>query len=275
VEHSSLECVVNVSEGTRADLVGALAATAGRALLDLHSDPWHNRSVLTLGGPDVLEAAEALAATAVELLDLTTHSGVHPRLGVVDVVPFVPLAAGRGAPELDLTPALEARDAFASWAGEHLKLPCFLYGPERSLPDVRRSAFVDLAPTSGPPTPHPTAGAACVGARQQLVAYNLWLERDDLQLARKVARSIRSTEIRALGLAVGERVQVSCNLVAPFRVGPGAVFDLVDGLARVEHAELVGLVPGGVLDNEPAHRWRQLGLEPEVTIEERLAARRR
>ncbi|MCI4370910.1 MAG: hypothetical protein L3J81_06250, partial [Thermoplasmata archaeon] len=105
--------MVNLSEGRDPALVAELAGVAGGALIDLHTDAWHNRAVLTLADADVLDAALAVTRSAVDRLDLTGHRGVHPRLGVVDVVPFVPLAAGRGAPELDLTPALEARDAFA------------------------------------------------------------------------------------------------------------------------------------------------------------------
>src|SRR5690606_8929667 len=119
----------------------------------------------------------------------------------------------------------------------------FVYGPERSLPEVRRRAFVDLAPDAGPPTPHPTAGAVAVGARPVLVAYNLWLAEPDLELARRLARELRSPEVRALGLAVGEEVQVSMNLVAPERVGPADVYDRVAGSTRIARAELVGLAP--------------------------------
>jgi glutamate formiminotransferase len=103
-----------------------------------------------------------------------------------------------------------------------------------------------------------------------LVAYNLWLGEDDLDQARRVARSIRSAEVRALGLAAGSSVQVSCNLIAPWRVGPGAVFDFVASRAAVDRAELVGLVPRSVLESEPRHRWTELGLSPSATIEARL-----
>ncbi|MCU1493510.1 MAG: Formiminotransferase domain protein [Acidimicrobiaceae bacterium] len=265
---------MNISEGVRADVVGSIGDAAGVALLDVHSDPWHHRSVLTLGGAETLEAAEAVAAAAVRLLDLDGHVGAHPRLGVVDVVPFVPLGVGRAEESLDLGPARAARDAFGRWAGSSLGLPCFFYGPERSLPEVRRGAFVTLAPDTGPAEPHPSAGAVCVGARPALVAYNLWLESRDLALARTIARAIRCPEIRALGLGVGDRVQVSCNLVDPWQIGPGALFDAVDSLARVERAELVGLVPEGVLAREPRRRWSRLDLDAERTIESRLASRR-
>ena len=162
--------------GQRPDTILEIAACAGRALLDVHSDPWHHRSVLTLGGDDVEAAARAVAAAAVDLLDLSDHEGAHPRLGVVDVVPFVPLprlggGRRRGADD-DLGEALAARDRFARYAADELGVPCFFYGPERSLPEVRRRAFVTEAPDAGPAVPHPSAGAMCVGARPPLVAYN-------------------------------------------------------------------------------------------------------
>jgi hypothetical protein len=103
-----------------------------------------------------------------------------------------------------------------------------------------------------------------------LVAYNLWLAEDNLDRARTLARSLRSLEVRALGLEAGRSVQVSCNLIAPWRVGPGAVFDFVASRAGVDRAELVGLVPLSVLEAEPRHRWSELGLSPSATIEARL-----
>ncbi|HWC10709.1 MAG TPA: hypothetical protein VG455_05750, partial [Acidimicrobiales bacterium] len=122
-------------------MVDAVAAAAGAFLLDVHTDPHHNRAVLTLAGAgDLEEAVRAVATEAVHRIDLQTHVGVHPRIGALDVVPFVPLA---GAPTAD---AVAARDRFGEWAAARLDLPCFLYGPERSLPEVRRRAFVDLAP---------------------------------------------------------------------------------------------------------------------------------
>lgn len=260
-----LECVVNISEGRRPEVVAAIGAAAGADLLDVHSDAHHHRSVLTLVGE---EAPRAVARAAVDRLDLGAHAGVHPRIGVVDVVPFVALGA---------TPAAEAvaaRDRFGAWAAAELGVPGFAYGPERTLPEVRRRAFAGLTPTWGPATPHPTAGAIAVGARPLLVAYNLWLAPGtDLAVARRVAREVRSPEIRTLGLAVGDEVQVSMNLVAPLAVGPAEAWDRVASLAPVARAELVGLVPEGVLEQAPEGRWEQLDLGPERTIEARLARR--
>ncbi|MCU0267367.1 MAG: hypothetical protein MUF83_01840 [Acidimicrobiales bacterium] len=257
-----LEVVVNISEGRRLDVVGLVTRAGGPDVLDVHTDADHNRSVLTLVGEG---AARAVAAAAVLQLDLRTHRGVHPRIGVLDVVPFVPLGPST------LRDALDARDAFARWLGDDLGVPCFLYGPERSLPTVRRSAFTDLAPDTGPRHPHPTAGATAVGARLPLVAYNLWLAEPDLARARAIAAGLRGPTVRALGLAVADAVQVSMNLVAPDVTGPADVYDLVSREAAVARAELVGLLPAAVLRRTPRERWAELDLAEDRTIEARLA----
>jgi len=258
------ECVVNISEGLRADVVAAIAATAGDSLLDVHSDAHHNRSVLTLVGED---APRRVAQAAIDRLDLRTHSGAHPRIGVVDVVPFVPLAGAR------LGDAVAARDRFLTWIAAELGVPGFAYGPERSLPDLRRRAFRDLIPDAGPPRPHPTAGAVAVGARDVLVAWNAWLAEPDVARAKEVASAVRGPHLRALGLAVGDRVQVSMNLIAPGVVGPAEAWDAVAALVPLAGAELVGLVPTSVLDRTDPERWSQLDLSDERTIEARLDRR--
>ena len=257
-----LECVVNVSEGRREDRLGVIATAAGADLLDVHRDGDHHRAVLTVVGT---EAPRRVATAAVAELDLGAHDGVHPRLGVVDVVPFVPLEPAT------MADAVAARDAFAGWAGSELGVPCFLYGEERSLPQVRKEAWRTLAPDTGPREPHPTAGAMCVGARPPLVAYNVWLVEPDLALARRIASAVRGPHLRALGLAVGRRVQVSMNLIAPGMLGPAAAYDLVAAQAPVAGAELVGLVPQDVLLAIAPERWDELDLGPDRTIEARLA----
>lgn len=279
---ATLECVVNVSEGRDESVLREIAASCADVLLDLHRDPWHHRSVMTLGGPApaVEAAARALAASAVALLDLGPHRGAHPRFGVIDVVPFVPLGAPAGRVPADLHAAVRARDRFAAWAGRELSLPCFLYGPlpggsARSLPDIRRRAFVTMWPDSGPRHPHPTAGAAAVGARGLLVAYNLWVDGAGVDVARGVARAIRGERVRALGFDLDGAAQVSCNLVDPDDVGPAQVFDQVAAMlraagARIERAELVGLIPASVLARTPRHRWPELDIGPDLTIEARL-----
>jgi glutamate formiminotransferase len=278
-----LECVVNVSEGRDDRVLSDLAAGAGPALLDLHCDPHHNRSVLTLAGTAevVVPAARALAELAVARLDLTAHVGAHPRLGVLDVVPFVPYAPRSPAPA-DLTAAITWRDEFARWLGDELGVPSFLYGPlpggrTRTLPDVRRHAFAvhgGLRPDFGPAHPDPRTGATAVGARRVLVAYNVWVS--SLEVARRVAPLVRSADVRALGLAVGPRAQVSCNLIDPGRHGPTRVHDdvarlVVEAGGAVEGAELVGLIPEFVLAAVPRDRWSELGLAEGLTVESRLA----
>jgi glutamate formiminotransferase len=271
-----LECVINISEGRDAGRLQTLRLLAGTSLLDLHADPDHHRCVLTMAGPaDALDAAvRAVTRWAVAELDLKGHDGVHPRLGVVDVVPWIDL----DDPWSAATPeSLSARRRFSEWAADELDLPCFWFGPERSLPDVRRTAWRSLRPEVGPPTPHPTAGAAAVGARGALIAYNLWLTGGSLATARSVADAIRRPGLRTLGLAVSGGAQVSCNLTDPANLGPEQAYDLVAGMvgmAGIARAELVGLLPRAVLDRIPQQRWPDLDLSPAQTIEARLGAAR-
>ncbi len=258
-----LESVVNISEGRDAEVIAAIADAAGENLLDVHSDPDHNRSVLTVVG---LEAPRALTGCAVEMLDIATHDGAHPRIGVVDVVPFVPL--GRRT----FAEAIVARDDFGRWAADELDLPAFVYGPERTLPDVRRGAFGDLSPDFGRDRPHPTAGAVVVGARDVLVAFNLWIT-EDHDTARAIARDLREPAVRALGLELNGHAQVSLNLLHPTEVGPAEVFDRVNQVASIERAELVGLLPERVLESIDPGRWGELDLARTRTIEARVATR--
>ena len=259
-----LEAVINISEGVRTDLIEQIAASAGADLLDVHSCVHHNRTVLTVVGE---RAPRSIARRTVELLDLSTHAGAHPRIGVLDVVPFIALEGS------DAADAIAARDAFAMWAGVELALPCFLYGPERTLPEIRRGAFSTLQPDHGPLRPHSTAGAVAVGQRPLLIAYNLWLSEPDLELAAEIARAIRSPSVRALALAVGDSVQVSMNLIDTAATGPVEVWDQVAARARIDRAELVGLVPAAVLSGIDPRRWAQLDLAVERTIEWRLEQR--
>ena len=265
-----LECVINVSEGRRDSAIAAVAAAGGACLLDVHTDPHHHRSVLTLAGAGVEAAARALSFMAVSVVDLRSHRGVHPRLGAVDVVPFVPLGA--------TTPA-DARAAqvrFAGWMSDALGVPCFLYGAHISLPEVRRRAFRTLWPGTGPVLPHPSAGATCVGTRPVLVAYNVWLrEGTSRAVARAIASAVRGPVVRSLALGVGDHVQVSMNLIDPVEVGPAQAYDEVARHARalgtgVVRAEVVGLLPRGVLAAVPRARWKELDLDPARTIEARL-----
>jgi glutamate formiminotransferase len=250
--------VINVSEGHDGPPLRAIVEAASDSLLDLHADEHHHRAVLTLAGDRVEAATRAVARAAVEHLDLTQHRGAHPRMGVVDVVPFVPLSGST------MEDAIRARNSFAEWLSDELGVPCHLYGPERSLPELRRQ----VRELDGPG--HPTAGRCAVGAREVLVAYNLWLATDGLATAEAIAKAVRSPAVRALGLQVGNRVQVSCNLVAPQRTGPADVYDDVAERAPIAGAELVGLVPRDVLLAVPRTRWESLDLSEDRTIEARV-----
>ncbi|MGQ0743766.1 MAG: hypothetical protein ACT4OS_05425 [Acidimicrobiales bacterium] len=283
-----LEAVINLSEGRDLPLLATLAAAAGDCLIDVHSDPDHHRSVFTLAGAGVEAATMAVAALAADALDLGRHRGAHPRMGVVDVVPFVALAPT--TPRM----ALAARDRFARWFAAR-GVPCFLYGdlpdtaptdiaagapgssgggsptPMPTLPDIRREAYRTLMPTFGPRAPHPRAGSCCVGARPPLVAYNLWLSPQvSVAQARAAAQSLRGPAVRALALDVGGRLQLSFNLTDPDTFGPADIFDQAGALVPVVAAELVGLIPSSVLAAVPRRRWRQLDLGADRTLEERI-----
>jgi len=284
---------VNVSEGRRPEIVEAVATACGAVLLDLHSDPDHNRAVLTLAGEadEVADGARALARAAVERIDLTQHSGVHPRLGAVDVVPFVPLD---GAGPVGLAAAGAVARAWAERVGGELAVPVFLYGsadPDgRSLPEVRRSAFSERWPDFGPAEPHPTAGAMAVGARPILVALNCELVPlrgeggldADLTVARAVARAVRERDgglpgVRALGFALASkgRAQVSMNLVDLGATGVEAACAAVRRAAAghgtgVAAVELVGLLPAAELERCSEEFLAWSGLSPDQTIEVRL-----
>jgi glutamate formiminotransferase len=279
-----LVCPANVSEGRRLLVVASIALAAGRPgvqLLDIHTDPDHNRSVLTLAGraDALVDSVVAAASTAAQMIDLSTHEGAHPRLGAIDVIPFVPVSTD---PTGMATAMSAAREAARRVAGE-VGIPSFLYeeaGSGRSLPEVRRRAFTDLAPDFGGPGPHPTAGAAAVGARGPLVAYNVELDTDDLALARHIAASIRERNgglphVRALGMALPSRgmVQVSTNLLRPTVTTIGAVFEAVAALAAaagvdVRGSEIVGLIPRAALPASTAH---VLLREPPKILEAELA----
>jgi glutamate formiminotransferase len=277
-----LECVPNVSEGRDARAIATLADACGASLLDVHRDADHHRSVFTLAGPGPRHAAtavRALARVVAERVDLRAHGGVHPRLGALDVVPFVAL-------EEPMEVAVDAALEFADWVAVALDVPVFLYDaadPDgRSLPDARRDAFVRRAPDRGPSSPDPRLGAVVVGARAPLVAVNCWLDTQDVAIARQLAAAVREHDgglpgIRALGLALpgANATQVSMNLVDLGATGLDAACSEVRRLAeaagvRVTRVELVGLVPAAELArcSQPFLDWAALG--PNVTIESRL-----
>lgn len=266
-----VECIPNFSEGRRKDVVDALAgearAVAGVRVLDVEMDANHNRCVLTfVGGPAAAkEAAFRMAARAVALIDLNRHEGEHPRLGALDVLPFVPIS---GVSMEDCV-AL-ARDVGKRIADE-LGVPVYLYESaatrpdRRNLADVRKGQFEglraeietnpDRKPDFGPAKIHPTAGATVVGARPPLIAYNVNLGTADLSVAKKIAGKVREKggglpAVKALGFELKDRgiVQVSMNLVDYKRTGIAEAFEAVKDRAEeagvpVVGSEIVGLVP--------------------------------
>jgi glutamate formiminotransferase len=265
-----IECVANVSEGRDAHALAVMAqaihAVPGAHLADVHSDLDHHRSVFTvLGGPAAVEAAAlALAEAALARIDMREHHGLHPRLGALDVVPFVPL--GNTPMRVAVDTAWRVGEALAA---RHA-LPVYFYGAaarssaRRELPDVRRGGYENLAARLGTPAGAPDvgparfdgrAGAIVVGARDVLVAYNVWLETPEIDVARAVARAVRERDgglpaVRALGLPLPSRgvVQVSLNLL-DYRLTPLPVaFDRIAEEAHrrgvaVRRGELVGLAP--------------------------------
>lgn len=265
------EAVPNFSEGRDPGKVARIAAsvrrTPGVTVLDLHSDPDHNRSVLTFVGEEerLLEASVALARACMEEIHLTAQRGVHPRMGSLDVLPFVPL----GPPLSEA--GVEDAARLARRAGEaigSLGMPVYLYGTAASAPhranlaDVRRGGYEGLseraddpswAPDYGPEVIPARSGAVAVGARLFLVAFNAYLDTEDVETARDIAREVRERDgglphVKALGLRVGGRAQVSMNLTDLRRTSIPVALEAVRRAAerrgaRVEETELVGLVP--------------------------------
>jgi glutamate formiminotransferase len=304
-----VECVPNVSEGRRPEVVDEVVeafanAAPGVVVLDRSSDPDHNRTVITLTGPGpaLVEAAVAGARACARLIDLNRHRGVHPRMGALDVLPFVPFGAvtrlrGGDDPDLDCTDlAVRAGRRIAEEAG----VPVYLYGAAArhpgwsALPAVRGRGFEALraalatggadrhVPDFGGPGLHPTAGATAVGARELLIAYNVELAGANLDLARRIASAVRERDgglpaVRAMGVPLEERglVQVSMNLL-DWRVTPPAeAFAAVAALAerhgaRVEASEVVGLAPAGAFDGvDPADLRLHASLD-DLLLESRL-----
>jgi glutamate formiminotransferase len=281
-----LECVPNLAAARDGAELDVLADACGATLLDRHTDLDHHRTVFTLAGPGPADAAEAmteLARVAAARLSLVEHRGVHPRLGVLDVVPFVAL----GEPA---ETAVGAAQTFGRWLAATYDVPVFFYGdadPDaRTLPSVRADAFTRRAPDLGPGGPHPRLGTSTVGARPTLVAVNCWLDRDDVELATTLAAAVRARDgglpgVRALGLRLGSRaqVQVSMNVTDLAATGVEVACTTVRAGAEaagsgVERVEWVGLLPEAeVARCSPAFRaWS--GLDRSLTIEARLAERR-
>jgi glutamate formiminotransferase len=297
-----IESVPNVSEGRRLDVVerlaNAIASVPDVHLLDRTSDASHNRSVFTLAGPAgaVAEALERLLAGAVREIDMDEHWGEHPRIGAVDVIPFVPLA------ETTMDEAVAIARAFGARIADRFDVPVYLYAEAAGrsdrvkLADVRRGQYEGLKaeigqhgrePDFGPPKMHPSAGAVAVGARPFLIAYNINLASTDVELAKRIARRVRESggglpKVQANGFFVEEperggelpgKAQVSMN-VLDFRVTPlWRVWDTVraeaaeDGVELLE-SELIGLAPLAAFLDVADHA----GAPPDAPVEKRLAA---
>ncbi len=292
-----IECVPNISEGRDPVAVEAIAAAVrtvpGVRLLDVQSDATHHRSVLTFAGDrEPLRAAVlALFAATLARVDLRRHAGEHPRLGAVDVVPFVPI---EGATMADCVALARdtARDVAARFA-----LPVFLYeeaaatAARRNLEDIRRGEFEglaaklqqpDWAPDFGPAAPHVSAGASVIGARMPLIAYNINLATDRLDVAKKIAAAVRMSSggfrfVKAMGLAIEDRgiVQVSMNLTNFEKTPIFRVFETVKreaaryGVAVLE-SEVVGLVPAAALVQTAEYYLQLAGFRPGQVLEARL-----
>jgi glutamate formiminotransferase len=288
-----LLAVPNFSEGRDQSTIEAItsAFSAGAELLDTHSDPIHNRTVLTLL-PERDQLTSSLLAGAracLERIDMRDHAGVHPCVGALDVCPAVWTATP------DRPAAGEAAIEAAAAIGE-LGIPVFLYGelasdPHRAeraffrqggLPALRRRmAGGELAPDFGPATPHPSAGATLIGARPPLVAFNLLLDTADPEVARRIAEGLRESGgglggVRAIGVDLDGRAQVSTNIHDPVAVTLGAVIHRVRALAREQGArpvegEIVGLVPEAAARDLPSDLPLP-GFDPERHVIERRIA---
>lgn len=292
-----IECVPNVSEGRRGDVIARIAdairATPGVQLLDHSSDTSHNRSVFTFVGDagSVERAVLAVFERAVTDIDLRQHRGEHPRLGAVDVVPFVPIEGATMADCVALAKRVGAE------VGERFGVPVFLYeeaatrAERRNLEDIRRGEFEGLptrmsnpewAPDFGPSSPHPSAGASVIGARMPLIAYNINLATDRLDVAKAIAAAIRHSSggyryVKAAGFRLEDRgiVQVSMNLTNFEKTPMFRVFETVKREAerhgvRILESEIVGLVPSSALLAAAQFYLQIGGFKADQVLENRL-----
>jgi glutamate formiminotransferase / formiminotetrahydrofolate cyclodeaminase len=290
-----IECIPNFSEARRPEvidqIVAAITSVEGARLLDRSSDLDHNRTVLTFAGPPfaVEEAAFRAIQTAAELIDLDGHTGEHPRIGATDVVPFVPLE------EVSMQDCVEMARRVGQRVGEELKIPVYLYEaaatrPERTnLENIRRGQYeglkteIETDPNRKPdfgPTKLPRAGATVIGARNPLIAFNVYLTTGDVDIARKIAKAVRHSSgglryVKGLGLLVDGRAQVSMNLTN-FRETPLArVIEFIRREAErhgvgIHHCELVGLIPQEALVDAAVWYTQLDAFSKEQILESRL-----
>ncbi|HYY42021.1 MAG TPA: glutamate formimidoyltransferase, partial [Pyrinomonadaceae bacterium] len=287
-----VECVPNFSEGRRpatiARLVEAIESVAGALVLDTHSDADHNRTVITfVAAPEAaVEAAVRAAALAVELIDLREHTGAHPRVGALDVLPFVPVSG------VTLADCVRLAHEAGGRIARELAVPVYFYEaaaqrPDRvNLEDVRRKGFEQLraeigveparAPDAGAAGVHETAGACVVGARPFLIAYNVNLHTRDVTIARRIARAVRGRDgglryLKALGFELPERglTQVSMNLVRFEQTALHHAFAAVRQEAarwgvNIAGSEIVGLIPQAALDRGAEYFLQLENFAPEL-----------
>ncbi|MBI1744800.1 glutamate formimidoyltransferase [Candidatus Acetothermia bacterium] len=292
-----IECVPNISEGRDAkkieQIVSAIKQTPNAVLLDVDSDHDHNRTVITFVGDDlsVEKAILALTEKAIALIDLNHHQGEHPRMGAVDVIPFIPI---KGA-TMENCIALAQRVGKQIW--EKFRFPVYLYEeaatrPERKdLSNIRKGEFEhfaqkilesDWAPDFGERKIHPTAGVVAVGARMPLIAFNVNLGTDNLEIAKKIAKAVRHSDggfrfVKALGFALEERgiVQVSMNMTNYKKTPLFRVFEMVKREAErygvsVIGSEIVGLAPQEALDQVADFYLQLEDFQSEQILENRL-----
>lgn len=296
-ETSIIECIPNFSEGRRPEVIEAIVTAitaAGVTLLSVAPDSDHNRTVVTfVGNPDAVALAAVRGAeAAARLIDLNQHRGNHPRMGAVDVIPFVPISG------CDMKDCVAIARRVGEVLGTQLGIPVFLYEeaatrPERkNLADVRRGEFEGLRelvgtdevhmPDFGPNALHPTAGCTAVGARMPLVALNVNLGTSDLEVAKKIAKAVRGSSggligCKALGIPLAERnqVQVSMNMVNYKDTPLHRAFELIRIEAErygvpVVGSEIVGLVPMDALVGVARHYLRLEGFKSDQVLEKRL-----
>ena len=292
-----IECVPNVSEGRRRDVITQLTETLravpGLRVLDVQSDAAHNRSVFTLAGDAAAMSAgiPKLFAGAIGAIDLKTHKGEHPRMGAVDVTPFIPIDG------VTMAECVELAKSVAKDVASRFSLPIYLYeeastNPERkNLEDIRRGEFEGLAakmatpgwaPDFGPARPHPTAGASVIGARMPLIAYNINLATNRLDVAKKIAAAIRLSSgglryVKAMGIPLEDRgiVQVSMNLTNYEKTPIFRVFEMVKREAErygvsVLESEIVGLVPAAALRQSVEWYLQLEGFSANQVLENKL-----
>lgn len=292
-----IECVPNVSEGRRQDVIdtiaAALRAVPGLRVLDVQSDATHNRSVFTLAGDQAAMTAgiPVLFEHALARIDLRTHQGEHPRLGAVDVVPFIPIDG------VTMAECVQLANAVAAIVAERFAVPIFLYedassNPARkNLEDIRRGEFEGLAakmaqpawaPDYGPAAPHPSGGASVIGARMPLIAYNINLATDRLEVAKKIAAAIRMSSgglryVKAMGIPLEDRgiVQVSMNLTNYEKTPIFRVFEMVKREAErygvnILESEIVGLVPSAALRQSVEFYLQLEGFSDAQVLENKL-----